>query len=76
MGVAVGNRAAYFLSIAVRICATVAPLLCICIASRATSIQIAHPKPCESHAVTWPLAVRDFTKQLSFPVWPLRSQPQ
>lgn len=68
MGVAVGKRPEYFRSIAVRICAGVAPEPCSCIASRATSIQIAHPNPCESHAVTWPLALRDLTKQLSLPV--------
>jgi hypothetical protein len=52
----------YFLSIASRMAAGFPPELNRVIASRATSMQMAQPIPCESHSVTRPSAARDFTK--------------
>ena len=53
----------YLESIAARMDAGLAPALNICIESRATSMQIAHPYPCESHSMMLPSAARCFTKQ-------------
>ena len=71
-----GNCDFHFRSFAARISATEAPDEYICIASRATSMQIAHVIPCGSHSVTSPFGARAATKQLSLPRCPLRSQPQ
>jgi hypothetical protein len=61
----VGNDARYLFSIAVRIAPIPTPDEYICIASRATSRQMAQPTPCGSQAVGRPLASRAETKQSS-----------
>ena len=62
-------------SIAERISATERPAASICIASRATSMQIFQVRPCVSHSGR-PSAARADTKQSSLSLWPLRSHPQ
>ena len=76
MGVAFGNIGFHLRSFAERMSASEAPDEYICIASRATSMQICHVIPCGSHPVTSPFAPREVTKQSSLPRWPLRSHPQ
>jgi hypothetical protein len=63
VGVDVRKYSPYFFSIAARMEVTEAPELKSSIASRPTSMQIWQPMPWGSHAVTMPLAARDFTKQ-------------
>ena len=72
-GVGVGVRVwavAYFVSIALRISLTFAPELCICIATRATSMQTSQVTPWVSQAFTFPALSRPATKQSSLPLWP------
>lgn len=63
-----GNREPYLLSMAARIAVGVAPVLNRVMASRATSMQIVQPIPCESHSDTRPFAARDLMKQSWFPL--------
>ena len=63
-------------SIAARMLCTSAPELNSCIDSRATSTQMAQPKPCVSQRVTLPAASRAPMKQFSLLRWPSLSQPQ
>ena len=76
VGVLLGKRGVHFCSFAARMSRTEAPDENICIASRATSMQMPHVMPCGSHLVTSPFAARAVTKQSSLPRCPLRSQPQ
>jgi len=76
VGVFVAKLADHFCSFARRMSLTEAPDEYICIASRATSMQMPHVMPCGSQAATSPFAARAVTKQSSLPRWPLRSQPQ
>ena len=62
-----GKLGLHFFSFAARMSLTEAPEAYICIASRATSMQIPHVMPWGSHDVTSPLAARDETKQSSLP---------
>ena len=71
-----GYFEAHLRSLAARMSRTEAPDEYICIASRATSMQMPHVMPWGSHDRTSPFALRDVTKQSSLPRWPLRSQPQ
>ena len=76
VGVIVGYCALYFCSTARRIEVTGAPVACICMASWATSMQMAQTAPCASQ-VTWPVrGSRAWMKQSSLPRWPACSQPQ
>ena len=75
VGVIVSGWRRYRCSIVDRICDTLAPDLCICIASRATSMQIAHVIPCGSH-IGRPLASRLWMKQSSLSLCPEFWHPQ
>jgi len=76
VGVELGNDPFHLRSFDARISATAAPDEYICIASRATSMQMPHVMPCGSQSRTSPEGVRAATKQSSLPRWPLRSHPQ
>ena len=76
VGVLLEKCDAHFCSFAMRMSRTDAPDEFICIASRATSMQMPHVMPWGSHDRTSPFAAREATKQSSLPLWPLRSQPQ
>jgi hypothetical protein len=69
VGVIVSYCERYLPSIFARICDTLAPELCICIASRATSRQIPQVMPWGSH-VGVPFRSRLLMKQSSLSRWP------
>ena len=76
VGVELGYTVSYLLLIAPWISRADAPRECICIASRATSMQSVQVMPWVSHDATAPVGARDPTKQSTFDTWPSFSHPQ
>src|SRR5262249_30270267 len=76
VGVWPPRNEAQFFSVAARMSRADAPERYICSALRVMSRHTAHSVPCGSHSITSPFSARVLTKQSSFPLCPMCSQPQ